>query len=230
MNMKIQGYNEALITYIMAASSTTHPISAEVYNQGWAKNGSIVNGKEFYGIKLPLGYDYGGPLFFAHYSFLGINPTNLSDQYANYWEQNRNHTLINREYCIQNPKDYVGYSADCWGLTASDNQDGYSAQSPTNDLGVITPTAALSSLPFAPDESMQALRFFYYQLGDRLWGEYGFYDAFNVTESWTAGSYLAIDQGPIVVMIENYRTGLVWNLLMSCPEVKAGLTKLGFTY
>ncbi len=230
MNMKIQGYNEALITYIMAASSTTHPVSADVYHQGWAKNGSIKNGKEFYGIKLPLGYDYGGPLFFAHYSFLGIDPSNLSDQYGNYWEQNRNHTLINREYCIQNPKNYVGYSSDCWGLTASDNHDGYSAQSPTNDLGVITPTAAISSIPFTPDESMQALRFFYYQLGDKLWGDYGFYDAFNVTESWTAGSFLAIDQGPIVVMIENYRTGLIWDLLMSCPEVQAGLTKLGFTY
>lgn len=230
MNMKIQGYNEALITYIMAASSDTYGISADVYTQGWAGSGSIVNGKSFYGIKLPLGSDYGGPLFFAHYSFLGIDPRNLSDQYAAYWEQNRNHSLINQAYCVQNPLQYVGYTADCWGLTASDNQNGYSAHSPTNDLGVITPTAALSSFPYTPDESMDALHFFYYQLGDRLWGDYGFYDAFNLTESWTADSYLAIDQGPIVVMIENYRSGLIWNLLMSCPEVKAGLTKLGFTY
>ncbi|WP_423128265.1 glucoamylase family protein [Gaoshiqia sp. Z1-71] len=230
MNMKIQGYHEALITYIMAASSETHPIPADVYHQGWARSGGIVNGKQFYGIKLPVGYDYGGPLFFAHYSFLGIDPRNLSDQYAAYWEQNRNHSLINRAYCIENTKQYVGYSAYCWGLTASDNHQGYSAHSPTNDLGVITPTAALSSIPFTPEESMDALRFFYYQLGDRLWGDYGFYDAFNLTEGWTAGSFLAIDQGPIVVMIENYRTGLIWNLLMSAPEVKAGLTKLGFTY
>jgi hypothetical protein len=124
----------------------------------------------------------------------------------------------------------VGYSANCWGLTASDNQNGYSAHSPTNDLGVITPTAAISSIPYTPEESMDAIRFFYYMLGDRIWGEYGFYDAFNITGDWTADSYLAIDQGPIVIMIENYRTGLIWDLLMSCPEVQAGLTKLGFTY
>ncbi|MGD9930084.1 MAG: glucoamylase family protein [Mangrovibacterium sp.] len=229
MNMKIQGYNEALITYIMAASSPIHPISADVYHEGWARSGGIVNSKEFYGIKLPVGYDYGGPLFFAHYSFLGIDPRNLTDQYAGYWEQNRNHSLINRAYCIENNQQYVGYSAECWGLTASDNHQGYSAHSPTNDLGVITPTAALSSMPFTPEESMDALRFFYYQLGDRLWGEYGFYDAFNLTESWTASSFLAIDQGPIVVMIENYRSQLIWNLLMSHPDVQNGLKRLGFT-
>jgi hypothetical protein len=230
MDMKIQGYNEGLITYVMAASSDTHPVSADVYHEGWARNGGIVNGKEFYGINLPVGYDYGGPLFFAHYSFLGIDPRNLSDQYANYWEQNRNHTLINRAHCISNPNNYVGYSEECWGLTASDNHKGYSAHSPTNDLGVITPTAAISSIPFTPDESMAAIRFFYYRLGDRLLGEYGFYDAFNVTEEWTANSYLAIDQGPIIVMIENYRTGLIWDLLMSSPEVQTGLSKLGFNY
>ncbi len=230
MNMKIQGYNEALITYIMAASSTTHTIPAEVYHQGWARNGSIVNGKEFYGIELPVGYDYGGPMFFAHYSFLGIDPRNLSDQYANYWEQNQDHTLINHAHCVGNPGHFVGYSNDCWGLTASDNPQGYSAHSPTNDLGVISPTAAVSSLPYTPEGSMDAIRFFYYTLGDRLWGEYGFYDAFNITESWTADSFLAIDQGPMIIMIENYRTGLIWDLLMSSPEVQAGLTKLGFTF
>ncbi|MCU4155866.1 hypothetical protein J1N10_07740 [Carboxylicivirga sp. A043] len=230
MNMKIQGYNEALITYIMAASSPSHSIPADVYHQGWAKNGAIVNGSEYYGIELPVGYSYGGPLFFAHYTFLGINPENLSDTYADYWKQNRNHSLINQAHCIKNQNHFVGYSADCWGLTASDNHQGYSAHSPTNDLGVVTPTAAISSLPYTPEESMKAIRFFYYMLGDRLWGEYGFYDAFNATEDWTADSYIAIDQGPIIIMIENYRTGLIWDLLMSCPEVQAGLTKLGFTY
>ncbi|SFE42639.1 glucoamylase family protein [Thermophagus xiamenensis] len=230
MNMKIQGYNEALITYILAASSSTHPVDEQVYHQGWALNGDIVNGNQYYGYTLPLGQEYGGPLFFAHYSFLGLDPRNLSDQYAGYWEQNVNHTLINRQHCIENPYHFVGYSSDCWGLTASDNQDGYSAHSPTNDLGVITPTAAISSIPYTPDESMEAIHFFYYRLGDRLWGEYGFYDAFNITEGWVADSYLAIDQGPIIVMIENYRSALIWELLMSCPEVQEGLTKLGFNY
>ena len=170
-----------------------------------------------------------GPLFFAHYSFLGLDPRNLQDAYGSYWEQNKNHTLINQAYCADNPKRYAGYSANNWGLTASDNQSGYSAHSPTNDLGVITPTAALSSFPYTPEASMAALHFFYYTLGDRLWGEYGFYDAFNITERWYADSYLAIDQGPIILMIENHRTALLWNLFMSVPEVGQGLEKLGFS-
>ena len=229
MNHQVRGYNEALITYFLAAASPTHSIAPEVYHSGWAANGAIRNGKKFYDIELPLGYDYGGPLFFAHYSFLGLDPKGLSDTYGNYWDQNVAHSRINQAYSIANPKNFVGYSESNWGLTASDNHQGYSAHSPTNDLGVITPTAALSSFPYTPIESMKALRFFYYTLGDKLWGEYGFYDAFNITEGWTADSYLAIDQGPIVVMIENHRTGLLWNLFMSAPEVQTGLDKLGFT-
>ncbi len=170
------------------------------------------------------------PLFFTHYSFLGLDPRNLLDDYASYWEQNVSQSLINMNYCIANPRSFIGYSADCWGLTASDNQSGYSAHSPTNDLGVITPTAALSSLPYTPEQSMKTMRNFYYKLGDKLWGPYGFYDAFNLTYAWWADSYLAIDQGPIVVMIENYRSGLLWNMFMKNPEIKAGLSKLGFAY
>ncbi len=230
INMEIRGYNETLITYILAASSASHGIAASVYHNGYARNGGIVNGKSFYGYKLPLGSDYGGPLFFTHYSFLGLDPRNLSDKYANYWEQNVNHTLINWAYCADNPKDYAGYSSASWGLTASDNHEGYSAHSPTHDLGVITPTAAVSALPYTPEPSMNAIRYFYYLLGDKLWGEYGFYDAYNVTEQWWADSYLAIDQGPIICMIENYRSGLLWDLFMSCPEIGQGLDKLGFTY
>ena len=228
MNHAIRGYNEALITYFLAAASPTHPIAASAYHAGWANQGAIRNNKGFYGITLPLGYDYGGPLFFAHYSFLGLDPRNLQDTYANYWMQNVNHTRINHAYAVDNPKNFVGYGDTIWGLTASDNNQGYAAHSPTNDLGVITPTAALSSFPYTPDESMRALKSFYYQLGDRLWGPYGFYDAFNLTEGWTADSYLAIDQGPIIVMIENYRTALLWQLFMSCPEVQVAKAKLGF--
>ena len=229
MNMQIKGYNEALITYFMAATSTTYPINKTVYENGWASNGGIKNGRSFYGITLPVGYDYGGPLFFAHYSFLGLNPTNLSDQYANYWQQNVNHTLINRQYCINNPKKYLGYSQDCWGLTASDDPSGYGVHEPTNDNGVITPTAAISSIPYSPENSLKAIRFFYYILGDKLWGDYGFYDAFSLNSNWWASSYLAIDQGPIVIMIENYRSGLCWNLFMSAPETQQAMTKLGFS-
>jgi len=230
LNYQIHGYNETLITYILAASSPTHAIPASAYHKGYALNGSIRNGNKYFGITLPLGEDMGGPLFFTHYSFLGLDPRNLKDTYANYWIQNVNQSLINMSYCIANPRNYIGYSADCWGLTASDNQLGYSAQSPTNDLGVITPTAAVSALPYTPAESMKAIRHFYYRLGDKLWGPYGFYDAFNVSAGWWADSYISIDQGPIIVMIENYRTALLWNLFMKSSDVKAGLTKLGFTY
>ncbi|GAT63839.1 glucoamylase family protein [Paludibacter jiangxiensis] len=230
MNMPIAGYNEALIVYILAAASPTHSIPKEVYTNGWAKNGGITNGKTFEGTILPLGSDYGGPLFFTHYSFLGLDPRNLRDQYASYWQQNTAHAKINNMYCIRNPGGYYGYSADSWGLTASDIPNGYSASSPINDLGVIAPTAALSSMPYTPNESLRAARFFYYMLGDKLWSNYGFYDAFSLNTPWFSNSYLAIDEGPIVVMIENYRTQLLWHLFMQNSDIQQGLTKLGFTY
>jgi hypothetical protein len=229
MNFPLRGFNECLITYVLAASSERYPVSPAVYHRGWAQSNFFKNGKSFFGIELPLGFDYGGPLFFSHYSFLGLSPKGLKDQYADYWKQNRNHTLINRAYCISNPKNFKGYGENCWGLTASDNHEGYNAHSPDNDLGVITPTAALSAFPYTPEYSMQALRHFYYNLGDKIWSEYGFVDAFNESENWYAKSHLAIDQGPIIVMIENYRSGLIWDLFMSCPEIFQGLKKLGFT-
>lgn len=228
MNFPIHGYNECLITYVLAASSDRFSIDSTVYHKGWATGANFKNGKTFYGYLLPLGFDYGGPLFFSHYSFLGLDPRGLKDRYADYWVQNTHHTLINYFYCQNNPKHFAGYSPYCWGLTASDNFNGYDAHSPTNDLGVISPTAAISSLPYTPEYSMRALRFYYDELGSKLWGEYGIKDAFSLAHFWFAASYLAIDQGPEIVMIENYRTGLIWKLFMSCPEVQNGLTKLDF--
>jgi hypothetical protein len=229
INQKITGWNEALIVYVLAASSNTDSIPATAYREGWASNGGMKNGASYYGIQLPLGPSLGGPLFFAHYSFLGIKPADLSDSYAAYNTQNVNHSLINFNYCVDNPKNFYGYSKLCWGLTASDdNQSGYKAHSPTNDDGVITPTAAISSLPYTPAESMDAIKFFYYTLGDKLWKQYGFTDAFNLNDLWFADSFLAIDQGPEIVMIENYRSGLLWDLFMSCPEIKRGMKQLGF--
>lgn len=228
MNFPVRGFNECLIMYVLAASAERYPVSAAVYHRGWAESNFFKNGKEFYGYKLPLGFDYGGPLFFSQYSFLGLDPRGLKDRYADYWEQNRNHTLINHAYCLDNPKKFKGYGEDCWGLTASDTYNGYNAYSPANDEGTIAPTAALSAFPYTPEFSMKALKHFYYDLGDKIWGEYGFSDAFNETQHWYAGSYLAIDQGPIVVMMENYRTGLLWKLFMSCPEIQKGLRKLDF--
>ncbi len=230
INHEIKGYNEALITYVLASASKSYPIEKSAYTNGWSTGNNFLNNRKYYGKwHLKLGPDFGGPLFFAHYSFLGLDPNGLSDNFTSYWTQNVNHTLINREYCIQNPKGFVGYGPYSWGLTASDNKEGYAAHSPTNDMGVITPSAALASFPYTPEFSMQALRHFYYDFDGELWGEYGFYDAFNETENWYSQNYLAIDQGPIIVMIENYRSGLLWNLFMSCPEIQEGLLKLNFT-
>ncbi|HVZ56500.1 MAG TPA: glucoamylase family protein [Chitinophagaceae bacterium] len=228
MDFPIRGFNECLITYVLAASGERYPVPASVYHRGWAQSDFFRNGKTFYGYRLPLGFDFGGPLFFSQYSFLGLDPHGLQDDYADYWEQTTHHTLINHAYCLENPQHFAGYGATCWGLTACDTYYGYDAYSPTNDRGTIAPTAALSAFPYTPEYSMKALRHFYYDLGGRLWGPYGFHDAFNETRNWYAESYLAIDQGPIVVMIENYRSGLLWKLFMSCPEVASGLRKLGF--
>lgn len=229
-NLKVKGWNESLMVYVLAASSPTYSVEAEVYHEGWASNGSIQTSRNYYGNRLPLGPELGGPLFFAHYSFIGLDPRNLSDQYANYWQQNTSHSLINYEYVVSNPNNYEGYSENSWGLTASTGYNGYSAHSPTNDKGIIAPTAALSSFPYTPEKSMKALRYFYEDLGDDLWGEYGFYDAFSQEVGWFSDGYLAIDQGPIIAMIENYRTGLLWDLFMQDPEIKAGLDKLDFNY
>lgn len=230
MDFPVRGFNECLIMYILAASSPNekYQVPSSVYHRGWAQSDFFTNGKDFYGITLPLGFDYGGPLFFSHYSFVGLDPRGLKDRYANYWEQNKNHTLINREHCLRNPNKFKGYGENCWGLTASDTYNGYAAHSPAEDLGTISPTAALSAFPYTPEYSMKALKHFYYDLGEKIWSEYGFIDAFNETKNWYASSHLAIDQGPIIVMIENYRSGLLWKLFMSCPEIKMGLKKLDF--
>ena len=231
MNFPIWGWNECLITYIMAASSRSHPISKDVYNGSWAGSNGFKNGKTYYGYELPLGnYDKGGPLFFEQYTFQGIDPNGLKDSLGiEYFEQVKNHTLINRAYCIENPKKFKGYAENCWGLTAGDSYKGYVAHCPDTDLGVIQPTAAISSMPYTPKESMEALRHFYYDLGDKIWSKYGFVDGFSIHHNWYAKSHLAIDQGPIVVMIENYRTGLIWKLFMNIPDIQNGLRKLGFT-
>ena len=228
MNHEIRGWNECLIAYVLAASAPRYAVSPEVYHRGWADGRDFANGRSYDGITLPLGPDGGGPLFLAQYSFLGLDPRGLRDRYADYWAQNVAHARINRAWCVRNPKGFAGYGPDCWGLTASDSPGGYDAHSPTNDLGVITPTAALGAFPYVPAEAMRVLRHFYHGLGDRIWGDYGFIDAFSESAGWYAGSHLAIDQGPIVVMIENARSGLLWRLLMSCPEVLGGLRRLGF--
>ena len=236
MNFGIEGYNECLITYVLAASSPTHGVPAEVYHEGWARSGGMKNDSthQQYGLHLDLKHNgaqqFGGPLFWSHYSFLGLDPRKLKDRYSDYWKHNVNHTLINYTYCVENPKKFKDYGENSWGLSASYSTKFYAAHSPQEDFGVISPTAALSSIPYTPEESMRALRHFYFDLGDKIFGPYGFYDALSVNDDWYIQRYLAIDQGPEIVMIENYRSGLLWKLFMSCPEVKEGLTTLGFSY
>ena len=229
INLEIRGFNEAHIIYLLAIASPTHPIPANLYDNGWAGN-NYTNGADFFGYPLEVGSYRGGPLFFSHYSYMGFDPRYKKDGYTNYFNRNVYHTLINRAYCIENPGNYEGYGVNCWGLTASDDPFGYLAHEPTaaRDNGTITPTAALSSMPFTPELSIAAMKHFYRAHGEKLWGKYGFYDAFNLTEDWFATSYLAIDQGPIIGMIENYRTQLLWNCFMSNPEIQTALDAVGF--
>jgi hypothetical protein len=233
-NFPVHGYNECLILYVMAASSPASDIPAEVYNEGWAQRGAIDSISFYHTDTLHLHMQgnppHGGPLFWAHYSYLGLNPHGLKDKYADYWKEDSVQAVINYKWCVDNPKHFKGYGRNNWGLTASYSVNGYAAHAPDslNDLGVISPTAAISSLPYTPGLSLAAIRYWYSALRDKLWGRYGFYDAFSETAGWYPSAYLAIDQGPAVVMIENYRSGLLWKLFMSCPEVKSGLKKLGF--
>jgi len=230
MNFPVKGWNEALITYIISASSRRHAISKDVYERTWINTRSWKNGNSYYGYTLPLGnWPAGGPLFFSQYTFMAIDPHDLTDDRGiDYAEQTRNHTLINRAYSIDNPNRYKGYGEKAWGLTAGDSIKGYLAHAPGEDRGVIQPTAALSAMPYTPSFSMQALRYFYEEKGEKLWSKYGFVDGFSEQFDWYAKSHLAIDQGPIIVMIENYRTGLLWKLFMNIPEVQDGMKKLGF--
>lgn len=231
MNMQVRGWNECMVTYVMAASSPTHSIPMVVYDNGWAGNGNMVNPRTYYGFPIKLSPNWGGPLFFIHYSFLGINPKGLKDQYADYWLENVNTANIHHAYAVDNPQGHENYSDTNWGLTASDDPDGYTAHRPVeNDNGTISPTAALASMPYVPAASMKALKYFYRERGAELFGRFGTYDAFNDDRDWVKEAYLGIDQGPIVVMIENYRSKLLWRFVMQDKDVQAGLDKLGFEY
>ncbi|WP_424934270.1 glucoamylase family protein [Amaricoccus macauensis] len=227
--LPIRGWNECLPVFVLGAGSRTHPIPASVYHESWAKTQTFLNGRDYGGITLPLGPDWGGPLFLSQYPFLGIDPRGLCDAYADYGAHTRAHALVNRHHCLKNPHGWKGYGPQCWGLTASDTPGGYAAHSPTNDTGTITPTAILGSFPYAPEEAMPVLRHLHDDLGERIWGDAGFFDAFNLTEDWVAESRLAIDQAPIVVGLENHRSGLLWRLVSGRTEVQRGLQTLGFT-
>jgi hypothetical protein len=247
INHKLIGFNEVMIVYLLAVASPTHGVPGSLYYSGWASQSEeaakyrsgwgettdgarYANGNTYYGIKLDVGVGVGGPLFFAHYSFMGFDPRGIRDRYTNYFENNRNMALINRAYCIENPGKYPGYGARCWGLTASDDPWDYMAHEPKPKLdnGTMTPTGALASFPYTPEASMEALKYFYHELGDRIWGVYGFRDAFNLKENWVSPIFMGLNQAPITVMIENQRTGVVWKHFMANPEIRPALERIGF--
>jgi hypothetical protein len=245
INHNLIGWNETMITYLLAIASPTHGVPARMYYTGWAnqdstgqqyragwgqtKDGAMYsNGNTYYGVKLDVGVSNGGPLFFTHYSYMGYDPHAITDRYTNYFTNNKNIATINYRYCVDNPKQRRGYGDSAWGLTASDGPFNYSADEPVlwQDHGKIAPTGAISSFPYLPNESMKALKNYYFNHGHFLWGEYGFKDAFDLTNNWCSEIYMGLNQAPMTVMIENYRTGLIWKLFMSSPEIKAGLKKL----
>lgn len=244
INHRLIGWNETLITYFLAIASPSHAVPASMYYSGWASQTDIaanyrlwavshdgnryVNGNSYFGQRLGIGESTGGPLFFCHYSFMGLDPHALTDRFVNYYENNKAIATINYRYCVENPKGYEGYGEDAWGLTASDGYRGYSANEPAEhqDEGKLTPTGALASFPYTPEESMRAFKHFYRDCGDFLWGEYGFYDAYNPSINWVSPVFMGLNQGPITVMVENYRSGFIWNLFMSNQDVRNAIEKL----
>ncbi len=244
INHPLIGWNETMIVYLLAIASPTHPVPAELYHTGWAgtserhiryrENWSrttvgnrYVNGGSWYGIKLDVGVGNGSDLFFAHFSFFGFDPRGIRDRYTNYFRNNRAIALINRAYCIDNPRGFKGYGADTWGLSAGINTGG-GRPLPRDDNGTINVMASLASMPYTPDESLAALKHYYRDLGDRVWGIYGFHDGFNQAQNWYDEVYMALNQAPITVMIENHRTGLLWKLFMANPEIRPALDAIGF--
>ncbi len=239
------GWNETLMVYLLAIASPTHGVPAALYHSGWAGQSELavryrrnwsrttegdhyVNGHEYYGIRLEVGEGTGGELFFTHFSFMGFDPRGKRDRYTNYFANNRAIARIQQAYAVENPLGRAGYGADTWGRSAGVNA-GSGRATPAGDNGTITCSAALSSMAYTPEASMAALRHFYRDLGDRVWGIYGFRDGFNETESWYEDVYMGLNQAPIVVMIENFRTGLIWQRFMANPEIAPALAKMGFT-
>ena len=242
---RLTGFNETMIVYLLAIASPTHPVPAELYYTGWAGQSQVAveyrrgwggtadgdhyaNGNTYEGIKLDVGVGSGGPLFFAHYSYLGFDP-HVRDRYSDYFENNRNLARINLEYCIRNPQKFPGYGPNAWGITASDDQREYGAHAPDarDDNGTLTPTGALASFPYTPEASMAAFKHFYRDLGPNLWDVNGPRDAYNAAANWYSPIYMGLNQAPIIVMVENYRTGLIWKLFMSNPEIQLMLKKIG---
>jgi hypothetical protein len=224
------GYNEGMILYCLGLGAATNPLPASAWTRWtsgytWATN----YGQAF--VPFP-------PLFGHQYSHCWIDFRHTADAYMNshastYFQNSRRATLAQRAYCVANPLNRIGYGSNVWGLTASDGPAGYAAHGAPpaeNDDGTIAPTAAGGSMAFTPEYSLPTLRYFYTQYRPRIWTAYGFRDAFNLGKQWYGSAELGIDQGPILIMIENYRTQHVWRLFMRNEEVQRGLQRAGFVH
>lgn len=233
-NFPLQGYNECLAVYLLGAASPTYPLSKDTYYKGWERSGAMASDTMLYGIDPIVVHNSGkgavGPIFWSAFSYVGFDPKGLKDEKGiDYFKVCAAQARIQQAYCIANPKGFAGYGANCWGFSAGYSAKGYKAHSTKTDLGVITPSGTLAAMPFAPEAVLPALKHFYYDLGDRLWGPYGFYDAYVASEDRVVRNYLANNQCAALPMIENYRTGSIWKLFMSAPEVGTALHTLGFT-
>jgi hypothetical protein len=202
-------------------ASPTHPIKSDAYWQGWEGPTYGVD-RVAYGIHMSLGNSNAPapPLFMAHYSYLGLDPHELWFRGETYFDHFRDFCLVQMRYAWAKSNVYKGYGP-LWGITASAGPDGYRAFRPgIRDNGTLAPTAALSSMPYVPDQSISCLMEMYQHHGSQLWGPLGFYDSLNLTRRWVSKTYLCIDQGPIAPMIENYRTGMCWKTFMKCQEIQ----------
>lgn len=236
---RLEGWNEVMITYLLAIASPTHPVPPAIYWTGYTRVGGdepygVV--RDYYGIRLDQVYypptdtspGSPGPLFFTHYSYLGYDPRGVRDRFSNYFNSNRNQSRVSQRYAIANPGKFTGYGADSWGITAVDGPDDqYHEYKPfLTDDGTLAPTGAVSAYAYTPEASLQAIRHWYRDLGAQLWDVYGFRDSFNQHVDWYSGITMGLNQAPQMVMIENGRTGLVWRAFMANPEIEAMQRKL----
>jgi len=227
MDMKISGFNEAMVVYVLALASPTYPISRDTAKFWYSTD--EYQPKSGNGYTIEAANAYAGCMFLSHYSFIGLDPRRMADAYVRkgYMVRNTTHALMNRAYCLESAPVEHQFSEGFWGLTACDIKGGYRYQSAYNEVGTVAPTAALASMPYVPEYAMRVLWNIHDNYGKKMWGKYGPYDAFSLKDNWFDNSYLAIDQLAIPCMVENYRSGLLWSLFMNILEVKEGLARMG---
>lgn len=224
-NHRVRGFNEAAILYILAVGSPTHAIHPDSYHKSWRHPG-YGNERTEFDVPMVLGRGLGPPIFWTHYSYLGLDPRKISYKGTSYFEHFKRFCEVQVRYAQSKAGEFEGYGP-LWGLTSSMGPNGYQGHRPGDkDDGTITPTAALSSMPYAPKYGVFCLKTMYTKYGGTIWKDFGFTDAFNLSEDWVADSILGIDAGPIAPMIENFRTGICWKTFMRAPEIRYALKKL----